>query len=89
MASFQGGSAYAMVREIAGGFLAVTDRSFIRYAPSELQQLDFEITRLQTDLRGAQSAADDLPAIQKRNRQLQRLNTARMILRSYRQKSKK
>ena len=89
MASFQGGSAYAMVREIAGGFLAVTDRSFVRFAPSELVQLDFEIDRLQKDLRGAQFPAEDVPAIQKRNRQLQRLNTARMILRAYRQKSKK
>ena len=86
MASFPGGSAFAMARDIGGGFLLVTERTYQRFAVEELDQLAFELDRLLRDLRGEQPALDDLPAIQQRNRKLQRLNSALSMLRGYQQR---
>ncbi len=86
MGNFMGGSAWAMARDIMEGFILVTERTFIRMLPSELDQLAFEMDRVMRDVRGEQPALDDLPAIQQRNRKISRLNSALMMLRSYRQK---
>ena len=86
MANFMGGSAWAMARDITEGFIMVTERTFMRMLPAELDQLAFEMDRYMRDIRGEQPALDDLAAIQQRNRKILRLNTALMMLRSYRQK---
>lgn len=88
MATFPGGSAYAMVREIADGYFLVTERTFARFDRGALGQLQFEIDRHMREVRGDQPPLDDMQAIQKRNRKIQRLNTALMVLRSYQQKLK-
>jgi hypothetical protein len=85
MGNFTGGSAYAMVRDIAEGFVLVTDRTFQRLLVPELDQLAFELDRHLREIRGEQPALDDLPAIQQRNRKLQRMNSCLMMLRSHRQ----
>jgi len=86
--AFPGGSAYAMARDIAGGFTTVSDRTFRTMSRPDLDQLSFEIDRHLRELRGDQPALEDLPAIQLRNRRLQRLNTALVVLRGYRVKNK-
>ena len=86
MGNFMGGSAWAMARDICEGFIMVTERTFMRMLPAELDQLSFEMDRYMRDIRGEQPALDDLPGIQQRNRKILRLNTALMMLRSYRQK---
>ena len=86
VASFPGGSAYAMVRDIAEGYFLVTERTFARFERGELGKIQFEIDRYMREVRGDQPALDDMPAVQKRNRKIQRLNTALMVLRSYVQK---
>lgn len=88
MGNFPGGSAYAMARDIAEGYYTVTERTFVRMARSELDKLHFEIDRLLREVRGNQPDLEDLPAIQTRNRKIQRINTALMILRAYRMKRK-
>jgi len=88
VASFPGGSAYAMVRDIAEGYFLVTERTFARFDRGDLGQIQFEIDRYMREVRGDQPPLDDIPAVQKRNRKIQRLNTALMVLRSYRQKRK-
>ncbi len=88
MGNFLGGSAWAMTREMAGGFLLVTERTFKRLTRPELEQLAFEIDRYLREIRGDQPALDDLPAIQLRNRKIQRLNSALAMLRAYRLKTK-
>lgn len=84
MANFPGGSAWAMARDIAGGYLLITQRSFAKLAPAELDKLGFELDRMLREARGEQPPLDDIPALQQRNRKIQRLNTAQMMLRSYR-----
>jgi hypothetical protein len=86
--AFSGGSAYAMARDVAEGYLLVTERTFKTMSPSELDQLVFETDRYLRELRGEQPPLDDTPALQQRQRRMQRLNTALMIVRSYRTKQK-
>ncbi|HSM50172.1 MAG TPA: hypothetical protein VLA75_02085 [Thermoanaerobaculia bacterium] len=89
MASFPGGSAWAMAKDIAEGYVLCTERTFQRFAAGELDQLAFEIDRMQRDVRGNQPALDDLPALQVRNRKLQRLSGAIAMLRAYQQRARR
>ena len=86
--AFPGGSAYAMARDIAEGYLLVTERSFKRMAAPEMDQLAFEMDRHLRELRGESAPTDDQAATQYRNRRIQRLNAALMLLRSWRQRSR-
>jgi hypothetical protein len=86
--AFSGGSAYSMARDIAEGYSTVNERTFKNFLRSDLDQLTFELDRHLRELRGEIPAQDDTPALQQRNRRIQRLNTAIVVLRSYRQKSK-
>jgi hypothetical protein len=86
--AFSGGSAYSMARDIAEGYSTVNERSFKNMVRADLEQLTFELDRHLRELRGEMPAQDDTPALQQRNRRIQRLNTAIVVLRSYRQKSK-
>lgn len=88
MSKFIGGSAYAMARDIGGGFVNVTERTFKAMTASDINQLVFEIDRLLRELRGGQLGTDDIEVVKTRNRKIQRLNTAVMISRTYRQKRK-
>jgi hypothetical protein len=85
---FPGGSAYAMTRDVAEGYVLLTERSFKMLTRGDLDQLVFEFDRHMRELRGDQPALDDLPAIQLRQRKMQRLNSALLMLRSYRQRQK-
>ncbi len=83
-----GGSAFGYARDISEGFQVVTERSFKGITPPEMDQLAFEINRNLRDIRAEQVATDDLPMIQAKNRKLQRLNGALMMMRTYRQKTR-
>ena len=86
--AFPGGSAYAMARDVGEGYLLVTERIFKTMNRSDLDQVVFEMDRYMRELRGDQPALDDLPAVQLRQRRMQRLNSALSMLRSYRVKNK-
>ncbi|HEV7519352.1 MAG TPA: hypothetical protein VGR07_23935 [Thermoanaerobaculia bacterium] len=77
-----------MARDIAEGYSTVNERTFKNMVRSDLDQLTFEMDRHLRELRGEIPAQDDTPALQQRNRRIQRLNTAIVVLRSYRQKRK-
>ena len=89
MSKFIGGSAYAMARDIGEGFTNVTERTFKGMTDADMNQLVFEIDRLLRQLRGSRSATDDIDVVKARNRKIQRLNTAVMISRTYRQKHRR
>ncbi len=86
---FTGGSAYGMAREIGEGYHLVTERTFKQLRPTELDQLAFELDRHLRDLRGQKAPLDDAQALQKRNRRLQRLNSALIMLNGYRQRMRR
>ena len=81
VANFPGGSAFAMAKDVADGYLLVTERTFQRFEPAQLDQLAFEMERAQRDIRSDLSAQDDMATIQQRNRKLQRLTQAISMLR--------
>ena len=81
MGSFPGGSAFAMAKDIADGYLMVTERTFMRFDAAQLDQLAFELERAQRDIRSEVSATDDMQTVQQRNRKLQRMTQALVMLR--------
>ena len=83
-----GGSAFGYARDIAEGFQVVTERSFKGITVPEMDQLAFEINRGLRDIRGEQVPSDDLVQIQAKNRKIQRLNGALMMMRTYRAKAR-
>ena len=84
MGNFVGGSAYAMTGQVADGYLLVTERVFQRLSRGELDKLSFELGKRLREVRSTQPPLDDTQALQQRNRKIQRLNTCRMMLQSYR-----
>jgi hypothetical protein len=70
-----------MAKDIADGYLLVTERTFMRFDAAQLEQLAFEIERAQRDIRSDVSATDDLQTVQQRNRKLQRMTQALVMLR--------
>ena len=86
MASFLGGSAYAMATGIADGYHSVNERTFKVMGRAELDQMALELDKHLREVRAEQPAIDDLVAVQHRNRKIQRLTTAQLVLRVHRQK---
>jgi hypothetical protein len=82
VANFLGGSAYAMAKDIAEGYVLVTERTYLRLLAPELDQLAFEMDRAMRDIRSDQPALDDIMALKQRNRKLQRLTGAMSMLRN-------
>lgn len=89
MPNFAGGSAYSMARDVGEGFQLVTERTFKPYTRPELDQLGFEIDRYLRELRGEAQGGESVQDVQTRNRKIQRLNSALMVLRGYRQRAKR
>jgi hypothetical protein len=89
MAGFMGGSAYSMSRDIAGGFIQVTDRTLRSMTIGELNQLAHEIERYLRELRGSQVVTEDITETQTRARKIQRLNSAMMVIRNRRQNTRR
>lgn len=89
MGSFLGGSAFAMARGIADGYHLVTERTFKSLSSGDISQLSQEMDNVLRDARGEQPPLEDLEAVKARNRRIQRLNTAVMILKNYKLKTKR
>jgi hypothetical protein len=70
---FIGGSAYNMARDIADGFIVVSERTFRNFGRKDLADFAQETNRLLQEVRSAQPDSSDIPAIQKRQRKMQRL----------------
>ncbi|MBP9143559.1 MAG: hypothetical protein KBI44_03670 [Thermoanaerobaculia bacterium] len=77
-----------MAKDIADGYLMVTERTYQRFESAQLDQLAFELERAQRDIRGVLSAADDIATVQQRNRKLQRLTQAIAMLRGVQARTK-
>ena len=75
-----------MAREIAGGFVLVTERTIKQLSAAQLNQMGHEVDRLLRELRGSAVADEPLPELQMRQRKIQRLNGTMIIVRSFRQR---
>ena len=88
MGNFQGGSAFAMARQVSDGFVLVTERTFKRLSRPELETFGFELERLLREIRGEQPDLADQKALQERNRKIQRLNSCRMMLQGFKTRNR-
>ncbi len=79
MSVFFGGSAYNMVRDIAEGYIIVSERTFKAYKQQDLLDFSLELDKLLREIRGNQPDSTDTEAVQKRQRKMQRLQQALTI----------
>ncbi len=84
-----GGSAYSMARDIGEGYVTVTERTIRKMTRGEIDKLVMELDRFLRELRGTAVNLEDLPALQARNRKIQRLTSAAMVTRSYKMRIRK
>lgn len=73
MSVFIGGSAYNMVRDVAEGYILVSERTFKGYARKDLMEFVMESERLLREVRSAQVPLTETILAQKRQRRMQRL----------------
>ncbi len=83
MSNFAGGSAVAMARQIAEGSVPVTESGLRRLSGAELDDFSLAIEELQREIRRPPTRGDDADAVRERNLRIERLNTCRMMLRTY------
>lgn len=79
MSVFAGGSAYNMVRDVADGFILVSERTFKGYSRKDLMDFVMESERLLREVRAGQAPLTDTVLTQKRQRRMQRLMQAMAI----------
>ena len=84
MSIFIGGSASAMVKDIAEGYIIVTEHTFKKFQTPDLQSFVFELEKISREVRGSQADPGDLDAVQRRNRKLQRLNQVANLVSNFR-----
>lgn len=80
MGHFIGGSAFGMAHDVAEGLILLNDSLLKKFAPSELQQLLFELDKLVKEARGEAVDQVDVQAIQKKNRRISRIVSAVSII---------
>lgn len=73
MSAFLGGSAYAMVRDIADGYIITSELTFKKFQAADFQAFGFEIDKLLREIRANVPPTGDVEATQKRQRRMQRL----------------
>jgi hypothetical protein len=88
MGVFMGGSAWAMASQIGDGFILVSDRTWARLGPGDLEKLAFELDKLLRETRSVQPALEDIQALQQKNRKVSRLTGALGQLRSYQMRTR-
>lgn len=88
MSNFIGGSAYAMVRDIAEGYIITSELTFKKFQPPDFQAFGFELDKLLREIRGAVPATGDVDATQKRQRRMQRLQQALTIANNVRSRKR-
>jgi hypothetical protein len=84
MGAFLGGSAYAMVRDVADGYVIPTELTFKKFQPADFQQFGLEADKLLREIRGSVPPTGDVDATQKRQRRMQRLQQAMTIAQNVR-----
>jgi hypothetical protein len=80
MANFMGGSAYAMSKDIAEGYVLLNANLLKKFTTAELAQLRQQLEKVQKEVRSEQPAQDDVQAIQKRGRKISRISSALLVL---------
>ncbi len=86
MGNFLGGSAYAMSKDIAEGYVLLNANLLKKFTDMELVQLRQQLEKVQKEIRAEQPPQNDVQAIQKRGRKISRISSALLILDMMRRK---
>ncbi len=86
MSAFLGGSAYAMVRDVADGYVIASELTFRKFQVGDFQTFGVEADKLLREIRGNVPPTGDVEATQKRHRRMQRLQQAVTIANNVRQR---
>ncbi len=86
MTNFAGGSAFAMARDIAEGYVLVSERTFRKMSAAQMNQLTHEVDRHMRELRGEAGVQEGSAALQARQRKIIRLRNALTVMRSFQQR---
>ena len=74
----------AMVRDIAEGYIIVSEHTFKKFQPQDIQSFLVELDKLLREIRSVMTSPDDMEALQRKNRKLQRLNQVQTIMGAFR-----
>ncbi len=80
MGNFLGGSAYAMSKDIAEGYVLLNANLLKKFTDMELVQLRQQLEKVQKEIRAEQPPQNDVQAIQKRGRKISRISSALLVL---------
>ena len=80
MAQFLGGSAYAIANQVADGYVTLTPQVLKRFQRGELTQIQFELQKTLTTLRGTQPVGDDTAALQAYHHKVSRIRSALLVI---------
>ena len=72
-----------MSQDIVEGYVSVNQSTLKRFDVADLRQLFFELGKFERTVRGNQIPVDDIEAIKLKNRKLQRIAQALMIIRNF------
>ena len=89
MSKFLGGSAFSMARDIAGGFVQVSERTYRKMTAADMNKLAHELDRHMRELRGEAVANEETAAMQARQRKILRLRNALTVMRAYQQRHRR
>jgi len=81
-----GGSAWKMAKDITEGYLTVNLSNLKKYTVADLRLLAFELGKYERSIRGETMDLEDMEAIKSRNRRLQRISQAMMVMRDFAQR---
>jgi len=82
MGTFIGGSAYAMSKEIMQGYILISPTLLKKYASAELLALQLELEKLQREIRAELPSLEDIEALKKKNRRIQRIQSALITIKN-------
>lgn len=77
-----------MAREVADGYVLVTDRSLRQMTHGQVDQLVFELERRLRGLRGEPRDLEDIRSVLDRNRRMQRITRSISVMRAVRAQRK-
>ena len=75
-----------MAKDIAGGYLLVTEKTLFRLDRAQIEKVVFEIQRKLREVRGSQPDLENIDALRERNVVMQRLNSALRVAEAVRRK---
>jgi len=83
MGTFIGGSAYAMAKEIMEGYILLSPTFMKKYTDAEIVTLRLELEKFQREIRSEKFPLDDIEALKKKNRKIQRTSSALMTIKNF------